>query len=303
MTFEKYLKVYNRSLQLTIKETYEKHPTETEMLFEFIDNWIDLMPREKEKFYEAANSISGIVLLNSWKLTNWISYQIVCGKYFEAIRNLRFVFEGSVYALIIEDIIERKVFEKWKSLSALSLKAEAFELWEKCKKRKVYRKGKVNLEKIKKIVVDFVSQNLNPSKNEKEKEHIEVYMNILSNEKLYSSTGEMIEECGNFLKIDKEDTGKLKKQWHELSRYLHFSYPYLEAIIEDQAFCFLEKLNDKLFRRSLTFYFQTLDFFYAALVWRFANLRKEIEDMCKWWKNNFGKSFSLTEKVLRRVDN
>ena len=302
MAFEDYLKEYNGIMQEVRKETYEKYPTETGMLFEFIDNWIDLIPRDKEKFFQATNSLSGIILLNSWKSTNWISCEILNGKYFEAVRNLRFVFEGSVYAVIIEDAIESGVFEKWRSLSTLPLKAEVFELWEECKKRKVYEKGKINLDKIKNIVVDFVNRNLDPSRSEKPKEHIEVYIKILSNKKLYLSTGEMIEECSDFLKIDKKDTRKLRKLWHELSRYLHFSYPYLEAIIVNPEFCFLEELNDELFKRSLTFYFQTLDFFYAVLVWRFANLREEIEEMCEWWKNNFNKTFDLTEKVLRSVD-
>lgn len=302
MAFENYLKEYNGIMQKVGKETYERFPTETGMLFEFIDNWIDLIPRDKEKFFQATNSLSGIILLNSWKLTNWISYEILNGKYFEAIRNLRFVFEGSVYAVIIEDAIESGVFEKWRSSSTLRLKAEVFELWEECKKRKVYRRGKLDMDKIKKIVVDFVNRNLDPSRSGKAKEYIGVYMKILSNDELYLSTGEMIEKCSDFLRIDKKDTEKIRKLWHELSRYLHFSYPYLEVIIENPEVCFLEEPNDELFKRSLAFYFQTLDFFYAVLVWRFANLREEIEKMCEWWKNNFNKTFSLTEKVLRSVD-
>ena len=302
MAIEHYLEEYDGIMRGVRKETYKKYPTETEMLFEFIDNWIDLIPRDKEKFFRATNSISGIILLNSWKLTNWISCEILNGKYFEAIRNLRFVFEGSVYAVIIEDAIESKVFEKWRDLSTLSLKAEVFELWEECRKKKVYRDGKMNLGQIKNIVVDFVHRNLDPSRSKKAKEYIEVYMKILSNEKLYLSTGEMIEECSHFLKIDKENARKLRNLWHELSRYLHFSYPYLKAIIENPEFCFSEVLDDELFKCSLTFYFQTLDFFYAVLVWRFADLREEIEKICEWWKNNFNKTFSLTEKVLRSVD-
>lgn len=112
MAFENYLQEYGGFLEEVRKETYEKYPTETGMLFEFIDNWIDLVLRDKENFLQETNSLSGIILLNSWKLTNWISYEILCGKYFEAIRNLRFVFEGSVYAVIIEDAIESRVFKK-----------------------------------------------------------------------------------------------------------------------------------------------------------------------------------------------
>ena len=162
MTLENYIKEYTGLLKKVRKETYRKYLTETGMLFEFIDNWIDLIPRDNELFSQAINSISGIILLNSWKLTNWISYEILSGKYFEAIRNLRFVFEGSVYAVIIEDAIESKVYEKWGSLSALPLKAEVFQLWEECKKVRVFRKGKINQNKIRRFIVDFVNRNIDP---------------------------------------------------------------------------------------------------------------------------------------------
>ena len=135
MAFENYLKEYNGFLEDVRKETYTKHQTEAEMLFEFIDNWIDLVRRDKENFLQAANSLSGVILLNSWKLTNWISYEILCGKYFEAIRSLRFVFEGSVYAVIMEDAIESKVFGKWGSLSSLSLKQRSSNSGKNVRKR------------------------------------------------------------------------------------------------------------------------------------------------------------------------
>jgi len=168
-------------------------------------------------------------------------------------------------------------------------------------KEKNLQKGKINRNKVNKLVVDFVNQNIDLSRSDDAREYIEVYKKILSNEKLYLSTGQMIDESVSFLKLDKKDIEEVKKLWHDLSRYLHFSYPSLEAIAEDPEFCFLEKLNDELFKRSLILYFQTLDFFYATLVWRFKNLRKEIEVMCEWWRKNFNKKFSLTEKTLNRV--
>jgi len=244
MVFENYIKKYAEIMQEVRKETYEKYKVETAMLFEFIDNWIDLIPRDKEKFFQAMNSLSGMILLNSWKLTNWISYEILSGKYFEALRNLRFVFEGSVYAIIFEDAIESKVFEEWGILSSLSLKAEVFQLWEECRKRKVYRRGKMNLDEVRKLVIDFVNRNMDPSKKKDAQKYTQVYVKILSNKTLYLSTSKMIEECAKFLKFGEKDVERLRELWHGLSKYLHFSYPYLEAITEDPEFCFLEKLND-----------------------------------------------------------
>ena len=301
MAFENYIKAYIGYLEEVRKETYKKYKDETEMLFEFIDNWIDLIPRAKINFSQLTNSLSGIILLNSWKLTNWISYEILNGKYFEAIRNLRFLFEGSVYAVIIEDAIESKVFTTWGSLSKLDLKAEIFQIWEECKKRKVFRKRKINKDKIRRLVSDFVNRNIDPSKRKDAEEYIGLYVEILSNKKLYLSTSRMIKECASYLKLDEKDIKKVRRLWHELSKYLHFSYPYLETIIEDPGFSFLEGLNDDLFTLSINFYFRTLDFFYTVLVWRFETLRKEIKTLCEWWKNNFNKTFCLTEKILNIV--
>lgn len=305
MSFESYIKEYSKLLQLVRKETYKTYQTEAEMLFEFIDNWIDLIPTGEELYPQAIHSLSGIILLNSWKLTNWISYEILSGKYFEAIRNLRFMFEGCVYAIILEDAIERIAVERWGSLSQLSLKAEIFRLWENCKKNKwrVYRKGKIQQDVIWELTADFVHRNIPPSKKDDAPEYIEAYVEILSNKKLYLSTSRMINECAVFLELEEQDIRPIKELWHELSKYLHFSFPSLEAFIDDPELCVFETLNEALLKRCLTFYFQTLDFFYAVLVWRFKALHKKLRELCEWWKTNFNKTFTLTEKLLKNTEN
>ena len=119
---EKYYKVYGKVLKEIREETYRKFPGEAGMLMEFIDNWIDLIPIDERLMPGVMNSLSGILLFHLWKLSNWITYKILSGKYFEAIRNLRFLFEGSIYAVVIEDAIERVVYERWGALSGISLK-------------------------------------------------------------------------------------------------------------------------------------------------------------------------------------
>ena len=152
---------------------------------------------------------------------------------------------------------------------------------------------------VKRIVANFVDRNIDSSRSEKREEYIELYTEILSDKRLYLTTGRMIGECRNFLKIDKNDIEELEELWRNLSRCLHFSYPYLEVIVDNPGFCFLEGLKGKLLSQSLNFYFGTLDFLYAVLAWRFTGLNEEIDKMCKWWKDNFGKTFSITEKVLQ----
>jgi len=153
-----------------------------------------------------------------------------------------------------------------------------------------------------KLVVDFVDQHMDPLRKDEIPEYIEVYTKILSDKRLSLRTNGMIEHCKTFLKIDGNDVVELKKTWHELSGYIHFSHKYLDAIAQDPGFLFVENVNDKLFSSSLSLYFQTLDLLYAVLVWRLPQLREEISKMQTWWKDNFGKTFTLTEKVLKNME-
>lgn len=84
-----------------------------------------------------------------------------------------------------------------------------------------------------------------------------------------------------------------------LSGYTHFSHQYLDAITEDGELPFVEKINDKLLKVSIQHYFETLDFLYAVIVWRLPFMADKITEMCKWWNDNFSKSFKMTEKVLK----
>ncbi len=299
--FETYLEEYIGYLRKVIDETYNYSAEGTHMLFEFINNWIDLVPTEKTLFLEATNSLSGIILLNSWKLMNWISFEILCGKYFEALRDLRFIFEGSIYAVVIEDLIESQVWKKWQSLSSMCLKAEIFKLWEECRSARVYDKEKKEVVrgKVEELVKKFIVDSGSPP--EKKVEHISVYTEILSQRELYMSVGSMIGKCCKLLRIEGEEEN-LRGLWHELSRYQHFSYPYLEISCKRPEFVFLEVFDRVLFESSLELYFRTIDLLYAAIAWRFPQLSDKIKEMNTWWKENFSKSFTLTKKVLRRFE-
>ncbi|MCD6095458.1 MAG: hypothetical protein J7J99_02720 [Thermoprotei archaeon] len=83
MPLEKYYKVYGKVLKEVREETYRKFPGEAGMLMEFIDNWIDLIPIDERLMPGVMNSLSGILLFHLWKLSNWITYKILSGKYFE----------------------------------------------------------------------------------------------------------------------------------------------------------------------------------------------------------------------------
>ena len=297
---ERYYELYGSMLREVREETCRKFPKETEMLVEFIDNWIELLPRSEQLSHEAINSLSGVLLFYLWKLSNWITYEILSGKYFEAIRNLRFLFEGSIYAVVIEDAIERKVYEKWGTLSRISLKTEIFKLWDECKQKHVKAGKSIDINKVGKIVASFINKHADLPEHEK-KEYLEVYTQILSDERLYLPVSKMIDEALKLLGLNETFGDKLREVWRELSSHLHFSYAFLEIILESLELLSLEVINPELFKKSVNLYFATLDLYYATLAWRFPTLREAIKGVVKWWKENFGKTFSLTEAFLRQT--
>lgn len=213
MSFDDYFKTYVSWLQDVAKETHQKYPTEAVMIFEFIDNWIDLFPKDDDRFIQTRNSLSGIILMDSWKLTNWIGFEILCGKYFEALRNIRFLFEGCVFSIIIEDVIEGNVWNKWKNLADLWLKKDIFTLWEQCKKKHVVHHKKLDTELVHKIVTNFVNQTMEKGRENQIPEYVDVYSKILSDLRLYLNTTMMIRECITHLNLDENDGKSLVQTW------------------------------------------------------------------------------------------
>jgi len=68
-----------------------------------LDNWVDLLNLVREYPQdELVNSVSALFLLNAGKQLRWVTYEILCGAYFEAIRDLRHVFEVIVWAYHID---------------------------------------------------------------------------------------------------------------------------------------------------------------------------------------------------------
>ncbi|MCD6095429.1 MAG: hypothetical protein J7J99_02545 [Thermoprotei archaeon] len=281
------------------EETYREFPDETRILIEFIDNCTDLISSDKKLTSQIINSLSGILLFHLLKLTNWITYEILSGKYFEAIRNLRFLFEGSIYAVVIEDAIERVVYESQGALSTIGLKAEIFKLWDVCRQKKVKEKRNVNVDKVKKIVGTYINEHATNLPEIKRKEYLKMYVEILSDKRLYLPVSIMIDEALKLLKLDKNFAKRLKNLWRELSKYQHFSYAFLEAILNNPALLSLEVKDRDMFRKALKLYFETLDLYYTVLAWRFPQLRENVRSIIEWWEQYLGRTFSLTKAFLK----
>lgn len=299
MTLEGYFEEYDANKLEVRKKTFEKYQAEARMLCGFIDNWFKLIPKENW-FSEAADSLPGIMLLNSWKLANTVTCEILSGEYFEAIRNLRFIFEGIVQAVFIENVVANLPHEEQQDLAPLPAKVRMFQLWEECKRKKGNTENP-ETDKIEGTVLQYMSKHTELHKVDETARMTNTLAKLLSDERLYVSTTKMVELCAETLHLDSYDVQTLKKLWRDLSSYQHFSHTYLETIIMRPHLCFWEKLDDNLFRQSFNFYFNVMDYFYATLTWRFEDLRTRIREICESLKNGYAKEFRLTSKVLNIV--
>jgi len=299
-TLEKYIKTYQSYLEKVRKKTYKHFPEETNMIVEFINNWIDIVPVGKE-WEKYIHSLPGVLFFCLWKMSNWIGYEILSGKYFEAFRNCRFVFEASILSVIMEDAIESRIYEKWKSLSAFDLKCEIFRLWEELRDKGVYKRKENRKKKIRRFVKEYISKsNL---LEEKKKEYLEVYCSILCNERLGYTTPKMIEECKRFLPIEEKEQ-LLKGTWKILNKYAHFTYIFCDIVLDNPEFVFIETMNADIFKKCFRAYFTTIDLFYCVLCWRFPKVKERIKDkIISWWNKNFSLHLELTERVIKSGKN
>lgn len=304
---ERFFREYEKLLKAVRENTYGESKEEAEILINFLNNWIDLISKEKWIFESEIHSLSGLIFLSSFRLTSWIGYEILCGEYFEALRDLRFIFEGSVYGIIYADAIEEKVYKQWGMTSEIGLKKEILNLLEKCRKEQIYQKKKINKGKIETIVNKFFSQKgIRPLDKKIKKQYINTYIKILSDKRLYLPMSGMLRESKKFLNLKDKDINELSQVWHELSKYSHFSYPYLDFLLENPDFLFKEIFNKKFFIKIIDLYSKTLDFFYSVFTWRFGGI-KEIEEniskIIEWWGDNYSESFPLplTQKVFKYI--
>jgi hypothetical protein len=295
---EEYIRVYEDSLKEVREDTYRKFHEETKIIIKIIDNWIDIIPKNEEKD-DFIHSFQGVLLLYLWKISNWIGYEILNGKYFEAFRDCRFLFEASVLSVIIEDAIESEVYEKWKKLSSSALKCKILQLWEELVDRHAYKRKGKSYKIIEEHVENYLNK-LNLSEDER-KEFKEVYYSILSDERLGYSIPKMIEELKKFLPIeDKEDI--LKETWKILNKYTHFTYTFCYTVLERPELLFVEDMDERLFKECFKAYFTTIDLLYCILCWRFEALKERMREIINWWNENFSLRLELTERMIGSGD-
>jgi len=293
-------KLYDKVL----KETYRKSVRETRILFEILNNWIDASILFKEyKLEEVIHNISGIVFIYLWRAGNWILYEILTGHYFEAFRDIRFLFEGSLLAVHYNYFIDKKIYEKWGSLAKLSLKAEIVELLEKMREevRQLYKEKK--LEDIKSLVrkkVEKFIADLNLAEDKKKK-YVELYYEILMQPELYWSVGKIIHEYSKIWNLDKKNESSLKATWGKLSLYTHFSREFFNLTLNRPQEIWIEHYNKNLLKKCCKLYITTVDLFISTLAVAYPKLKDSLRNIVKWWEENLDIELSISKTILEKV--
>jgi len=307
-----YLRQYQNFLREVRVETFHSFPKEYKGIIECVNDSIDFFPKGDQEWDQAIHSLSGILRCYLWKLTNWIAYEILNGKYFEASRNLRFLLEGSIWSIFMEDAIEDVIFKRTGGLSELGLKNEIIHLWKKARKENIYKEKNQGKRKHKaeKIVRDFFreksqTKSLRNMTAAEQTEYIQDYALILSNKRLGYSIRRLIDELKEgFLPINPQYRKRLKDTWANLCESAHFPGFFFEEISKDVDFIFVEKLSKHLFTQCFRNYLTTLDLFYSVVLWRweFPQTVHRIKRIVKFWQRNLKVSFELTQTTLRFLD-
>jgi hypothetical protein len=283
------------------KESFEKNKLEVEDLIEYLNNCIDLFGINKHyQEDEITNSISAIFLFYSFKQLRWVIHEILSGAYFEAIRNLRFIFETVVWAHFLDEWIDGKTKECLKAGvgAEMSLKYEILELKDDIYDAKGYRKKKNERELIiKETVGKFIEKHAQDFTNEGKEKYKELYFETLKNLGIgFSGKNGLIAK----LPLEEGDKEKLDKLYSELSKYTHPSHRILKPFYEvDPGLIFTFGFEQKLFNDCFKFLGKVMDLSYAVLYIHFERLREGIkEKIVAFCRTNFNMEFPITEKLI-----
>ena len=257
------------------KESLEKNKWNVENQIEYMNNCIDLF--DINKYYqrdEITNSISALFLFYSFKELRWVIHEILSGAYFEAIRDLRFIFETVVWAHFLDEWIDEKTKEYLKAGvgAGISLKYEILELKDEIYDAKGYRKKKNEREIIiKDTVGKFIEKHAQDFTNEEKEKYKELYFKILKNLGIgFSGKKGLIAK----LPLEEGDKEKLDKLYSELSKYIHPSHRILKPFYEvDPGLVFTFGFEQKLFDDCFKFLGKVMDLSYAILYIHFERLR------------------------------
>jgi len=294
------LKTYKELVDEVVEESFKKEKELATSLLELLNNWIDLSDLLKLYKDEWFHTLSGSLFVYLWRSYGWIIYEILSGHYFEALKDLRFLFEGAILSLHFEYFIDKKIYEKCKRYGEIGLKVEILELVEDFR-RICFSTKDLSKEKYQKSIKKKVRKMIESSslRAKEKEEYIELYSEILSQPELYWGVGKIIKE---FRKEFNLEVGILEKAWSELSGFTHFSSKFLDTILRKPTILWVNDFDEELFKKCVDLQFLTFDLLCTVLAIHFPEIREKIKKILDWWKRNADREFKLIEGVLREID-
>jgi len=173
---------------------------------------------------EIIHSVQGVLFPYLWRESYWIVYEILTGHYFEALRDLRLMFEGSLLPLAYDCLVDAKTYEESGFLVAFDVKAEMIEIAERLREKR-RQLGNIDDEKfessVREEVWDFIRDKGAGLDEKTRREYIEVYSKVLVQPGFYYSVPKLITEFVRDCNLE-EFEEKLKKAWAELYLYTLF---------------------------------------------------------------------------------
>jgi hypothetical protein len=288
-----------------IRQTCKNSQYEVEMLIGILNNWIDAADLfKKYKIEEIIHDVQGVLFSYFWRGNCWIIYEVLTGHYLDALRDLRFMFEGSLLAFIYNELIDSRTLEKFGFRVKFDVKAEIIELAEELRER-IRQLGDVCHEKLRDIVQrkveDFIRDKGAGLDEEKRREYIEVYSEVLVQPEFYYSVPRLITEFVRGCGLE-EFEEKFKKAWAELCLYTHFSRKFFKWIMKKPHELWVEDYNEELLKKCCELYITISDLLFSILLLSYSRIREAISKIVKWWMENFGIKLEMTEKMLNNLD-
>lgn len=107
-SIKSFLETYKILVDEAIDETFKREKDLAAELVALLSDWIDLS-KLIEKYKDLwHHTLSGTLFVYVWRCYGWIIYEILSGQYLEALKDMRFLFEGTFLSLHFDYYIDKK---------------------------------------------------------------------------------------------------------------------------------------------------------------------------------------------------
>jgi len=219
------------------KETLEKNREKADILVEHLNNWIDTIRPIIKNNPELNRSLIGVKFIDTFAEMRLTVFSIFSGCYFQAVRNLRFIFESMTHAYYLESEFEEIFPDLFLELIDQPDDAVDFQKRLEDRLRIEYPQRKGQFRDITGFSVTTI-------------------------DKL------------PFLLDEKES---LKITYRKLSRFVHPAPEQIRKVIENPDLIFTFFYNEEFFNECIELTDEVMDLTFAVVLHRFPDVKEKIK--------------------------